>query len=97
MGWFAVACLLGLTATVTAGGRAAASSAAEVNGGLESPPDRRAASAAADGTGECAAPCSSASCIPSVPGMLTQGGHPVPLASRLHRILTHFLLALHWI
>ena len=34
------------------------------------------------------------------PGMLTQGGqggHAAPLASRLHRISTHFLLNLHGI
>ena len=34
------------------------------------------------------------------PGMLTQGGqggHPAPLASRLYRIHTHFLLSLHGI
>jgi hypothetical protein len=34
------------------------------------------------------------------PGMLTQrgqGGHPAPLASRLHRILTHFLSNLYGI
>ena len=33
-----------------------------------------------------------------IPGMLTQGGqggHPAPLASRLHRIPIHFLLHLH--
>ena len=38
--------------------------------------------------------------IGSPPGMLTQGGqggHPAPLASRLHRIPTHFLLSLHGI
>ena len=34
------------------------------------------------------------------PGLLTQGrqgGHPAPLASRLHRVPTHFLSNLHGI
>ena len=34
----------------------------------------------------------------SVPGMLTQGGEggrPAPLASRFHRVPTHFILNLH--
>ena len=38
--------------------------------------------------------------IESNPWMLTQGGqggHPPPLASRLYRIPTHFLLSLHGI